>query len=94
MVRLLDRGPRAGVPGKLRGDPAVETAAVAASLGLDPLRFLALGSDDAAIYAVALERATKIQADRDKWFVDAISTKTAGLTARFITRWLARALRS
>lgn len=32
--------------------------------------------------------------DEIKWFADYVSARTAGLTARAVTRWFARALRA
>lgn len=41
----------------------------------------------------ALNRAQEIKQDREKKLADYVAGKTAGITARSITRWIARAFR-
>ncbi|SDC46291.1 hypothetical protein SAMN05421872_102349 [Nocardioides lianchengensis] len=94
MVRLRPRHARAGHRGKLTGDPVlIEGAAVALSLGYDPLRYLGHHPDDLVLVTAVLEKAQQIRQDREKALADYLAGKTAGLTARSITRWIARAFK-
>lgn len=94
MVRVRARAAGAGLRGKLSGDPAVvETAAVALLHGYDPLRLFTLPPDEYRLVITALEKAEEIQAQRHHKLADYVSSKTAGLTARSITRWIARSFR-
>lgn len=76
----MDRTDRQGGRHRARGgslsDPAVEAAAVAASLGIDPRAVLAL-SDPAEIVAVnvALNRGAEIATDRLAIAVSRLFTK-------------------
>lgn len=90
MVRVRHRGPGARAAGKLSRDPAVQAAAVALLLGVDPLTFLAQHPDDLAITAAVVQKAEDLRAERERALVEALSTRTAGLTAQAITRWIAR----
>lgn len=92
MVGLLRRGPR-GVLGKLSGDPAVATAAVALLCGWsDPLDLLALDADDYAIAVAVVNEAEKLRSQRDKAAADYQAAKNANLTAEGILRGLKRML--
>ena len=94
MVRVRDGPAGARRRGKLSGEPAVlEAAALALDSGYDPLRFLGLHPDDQKIVAQVITEAQKIRHDRDKNVADYLAGKTAGLTARSITRWIARSFR-
>lgn len=90
MVRLRDRAPGAGRPGKLKGDPAVSDAAVAIQLGLDPLAFLALAPPDYLLVQAALERAYEEDERRQRAHADYLSARTAGLTVQALTKWIAK----
>lgn len=95
MVRLRGRAVRAGHRGKLTSDPAlVDTAAVALLYSLDPIWLTGLHPEEFAFTVAALNRAQEMTRENDKNRADYLSGKTAGLTARSITRWLSRALRS
>jgi len=94
VVRLLPRHARAGHRGKLTGDPAlIEGAAVALTLGFDPLRYLGLHPDDFELVTAVLKKAQQLRQDSEKSLADYQAGKTAGLTARSITRWIARAFK-
>jgi hypothetical protein len=74
----------------LRRDPAVRTAAVAITHGLDPLRFLALGEDDYDIAVAALQEAEVLRHQRDTTLLKAAAESIA---ARTISR-LVKAFRT
>lgn len=74
----------------MRSDPAVRTAAVAITHGLDPLRLLALGSDDYDVAVAALAEAEAMRAQREAALLKAAAE---GIAARTIAR-LVRAFRS
>lgn len=61
--------------------------------GLDPLRVLAADPDDAAIIHAGLTLAVERRAQEMRALADYHSGRTAGLTARSITRWIARSFR-
>jgi hypothetical protein len=72
----------------------VETAAVALLHGFDPIQFLAYDPEDLAVAMAVLKHAQQKRADELKWFGDYIAGRTAGLTAKAITRWFGRMFRS
>lgn len=77
MVGVLDVGP-GGARGKLSGDPAITTAAVALLNGWsDPLDLLSLDDDDYAIAVAVISEAEQLRAKRDKHFADYAAAKTA-----------------
>ncbi|WP_170866939.1 hypothetical protein [Nocardioides lianchengensis] len=45
------------------------------------------------LVTAVLEKAQQIRQDREKALADYLAGKTAGLTARSITRWIARAFK-
>jgi hypothetical protein len=61
--------------------------------GQDPLRFLGLHPQDQELVAAVLNRAQEIRTERERGIADYVSGRTAGLTARAITRWIARAFK-
>ena len=73
----------------MRSDPAVRTAAVAITHGLDPMRLLALGGDDYAVAVAALQVAEELRSKRDAALLKAAAE---GIARRTIER-LVRALR-
>lgn len=73
----------------MRGDPAIRTAAVAITHGLDPLRVLALGERDFDLYVAALTEAEAMRAQREAALLKAAAE---GIAARTIAR-LVRALK-
>lgn len=60
---------------------------------MDPLAYLGLHPRDAALVTAAMNEAQQARADHEKNLADYVSGKTAGLTARSITRWIARAFK-
>ena len=93
MVRGQQRGTRSGVLGKLTGDPAVTSAAVAVTFGINPLWFLGLAPHDYVVAAAAVAKAQELRDKQARGLADYQSSKTAGLTARAITRWIARSFK-
>lgn len=93
MVGVLEREAGARARGKLRRDPAIHNAAVALLYGLDPVEFLSRSPGDYLVTALALEKAEDIAAERRKQLADYQSASTAGMTARAITKWIARNFR-
>lgn len=93
MVPDHERGSRPRAPGKLKGDRRIEAAAVALLHGIDPIPFLAGSPDDTEIRLAALSRASELAQERDKWLVESVATRTSGLTAKLLTKWLGNAFR-
>ena len=94
MVRVRARAAGEGLRGKLSGDPAVvQTAAVALLHGYDPIRLFSLPADEYELMLAGLAKAEEITAEKHRKLADYVSSKTAGLTARSITRWIARSFR-
>lgn len=77
MVRVHDRPGPPGVLGKLTGDPAIKAAGVAISFGLDPLRYLSLGPDDADIVDAALVEASRYRNQREAALADRTGAQTS-----------------
>lgn len=81
MVRVQP-GRVGGALGKLSGDPAVQTAAVALLHGWsDPLAFLALDGDDYAIAVAVVTAARDQRLEWDKQLADYQSSHTGYETA-------------
>lgn len=81
MVRVPLAGPRAGVRGKLTGDPVVTAAAVALLAGVsDPLGMLALAPDDARLMAAIVNEAGRLKAERERALIEYLARLTAGQT--------------
>lgn len=77
MVRVQPRW-GGGVRGKLSGDPAVTTAAVALLLGYpDPLGLLGLGRADYAIAVAAISKAADLKAEHETRLADYTAAQTA-----------------
>lgn len=65
---------------------------MASMYGLDPLAFLALEQDDFRLVNRILEKRSQLEEERERGRLDYLASKTAGLTAQSITRWLSKAL--
>jgi hypothetical protein len=92
MVGLCRPGEHRGIRGKLTGDDRVNTAAVALLHGFDPLTFMGYGPEDLRIAIAVLKRAQEIRSQHEQNLADYVSSRTAGLTASQITRWLGNAV--
>lgn len=86
-----------GARGKLSGDPAVTTAAVALLLGYsDPLGFLALERGDMGLAVAIVEKADELRAEQAKQLADYTANRTAFFLAPMLRQTIvqiARAMR-
>lgn len=90
MVRVLRRR-AGGAGGKLTGDPAIRTAAVALINGwADPLDVLALDPDDYAVAVAVVAEADRLRADQAKALADYTAAKTANLLLPGLVKALSR----
>lgn len=87
---MVEHGPgRAGrgAAGGIAGDPAVETAAVAFTLGYrDITGFVDLSLRDRALVMEVLERSAKIEAQRRAAEREDLAGRTGAVVARAISR--------
>lgn len=89
---------RGGARGKLRGDPAVRTAAVALLTGhADPLGLLALERHDYATAVAVIEEAAELKSEYDQQLAEYTAARIAqqlipGLS-KTVLHAIARALR-
>lgn len=94
MVRLLDGRP-GGARGKLSGDPAVTTAAVALLSGwANPLDLLALDPEDYTVAVAVIQEAERLRAQRDKQLADYQSVKTANALLPGLVKAIRRMLKA
>ena len=70
----------------------MRAAAVASMDGWDPLEFLALEEHDARLVWRVLEERRRLEEERDRGRLDYLASRTAGLTAQSITKWLGKNL--
>lgn len=94
MVRLL-RGRPGGARGKLSGDPAVTTAAVALLNGWsDPLELLALEPEDYRVAVAVIQEAERLRAQRDRNAADYQAAKTANALLPGLVKAIRRMLQA
>jgi hypothetical protein len=88
-------GPREGVRGKLTGDPAVQSAAVALLAGVaDPLGFLALSPDDNRVMVAVVNEAVRIRDEHERALLDYVARATSGQTIAGIASVVRSALKA
>lgn len=94
MVRLLHGRPR-GALGKLSGDPAITTAAVALLTGWsNPLELLALDPEDYRVAVAIVQEAERLRYQRDKQLADYQAGKTANLLLPGLVKAIRRMLQA
>lgn len=70
----------------MRGDPAVETAAVALLRGMDPIRFARLSGPELALHLAVLERAHILHGEEMTAYVKAVAAEVGNRVGEIVAR--------